>query len=184
MSPATKGSSKFSTRTDGVIVPPRSKQNIAANAQVVRQFLQLENYAYFPVVDVYERLDLMFEGARFEVLEEAEMGDEHGRTYPDRGLIQIRNDVYERAADGEPRDRFTLCHELGHLMMHRGIALSRIDPTSPPKIYCNSEWQADIFASYLLIPPDLLESCASIPRVMAEFGVSFEAARARKNELQ
>jgi hypothetical protein len=142
----------FKTRTDGIVVPARSKDNISSNAELMRKFLQLEVTGFFPVVDVYEVLDLMYEGARFEVRELHEMGEDHGRTYPDKNVILIREDVYERACNGEPRDRFTMCHELGHLMMHRGVALSRIDPARPPKIFRNSEWQADTFASYLLMP--------------------------------
>jgi len=170
------------TRTDGIVVPPRSKKDIAANARAMRKFLKLEEQDYFPVSKVYETLGMMFDGADFQVLEEHEMGDDHGRTYPDSLLIEIRNDVYERACEGEARDRFTLCHELGHLMMHRGIALSRIDPTSPPKIYCNSEWQADTFASYLMMPPPLIGRYGTVEEVMNAFGVSFEAAYARRSE--
>jgi len=172
------------TRTEGTAVPPRSKKDIVANAHAIRQFLKLEDQDFFPVSKVYEMLGMMFEGADFEVLEEHELGDDHGRTYPDQLLIVIRNDVYKRACSGEGRDRFTMCHELGHLVMHRGIALSRINPASPPKIYCNSEWQADMFASYLMMPPDLICRYESIAEIVSNFGVSFEAAFARRDELK
>lgn len=176
----------YKTRTDGIVVPPRSKPDIETNALALRHFFQLGNRPYFPVAEVYEALDLLFDGARFEVREEHEMGDDHGRTYPDRNLILIREDVYERACEGQPRDRFTMCHELGHLMMHRGVplSLSRIDPLKPPKIYRNSEWQADNFASYLLMPSGLLAKYDAIHRVMNDFGVSTEAAFARRSEIK
>ncbi|MBV5337480.1 MAG: ImmA/IrrE family metallo-endopeptidase, partial [Deltaproteobacteria bacterium] len=90
---------------------------------------------------------------------------------------------YEGACAGEGRDRFTMCHELGHLLMHRGVALSRIDPDNPPKIYRNSEWQADTFASYLMMPKDLIAD-SSYHRVTAEFGVSLEAAWARRDDMK
>jgi Zn-dependent peptidase ImmA (M78 family) len=157
--------------------------NIAENAGVMRKFLRLENTPYFPVVHVYEALDLLYEGARFEVLEMHEMGGDHGRTYPDQNLIYIRADVYERACAGEGRDRFTMCHELGHLMMHRGVALSRIDPDNPPKIFRNSEWQADTFASFLMMPADLLAN-SSMHAAPTDFGVSFEAASARRADMK
>lgn len=172
------------TRTDGIVVPPRSKENIAMNAALLRKHLQLENKLYFPVDKVYEALNLLYEGADFEVLPEEEMGDDHGRTYPDKNLIYIREDVYERACEGIGRDRFTMCHELGHLMMHRRVALSRIDPRNPPKIYRNSEWQADTFASYLMMPPSLVAQCGSVFAMQEEFGVSFEAAWVRRGELK
>ncbi len=175
---------EYKTRTEGIVVPARSKDNIAGNAALMRSFLQLEKKPYFPVVDVYEALDLMYEDARFEVREMHEMGEDHGRTYPDKNVIYIREDVYERAYAGEPRDRFTMCHELGHLMMHRGVALSRIDPRQPPKIYRNSEWQADTFASYLMMPKDLVANYSTWISVAADFGVSNEAAFVRRGELK
>ncbi|MBV5337481.1 MAG: Zn peptidase, partial [Deltaproteobacteria bacterium] len=60
---------------------------IAENAALLRKVLGLENKPYFPVVEIYEALDLLYDGARFEVLEMHEMGGDHGRTYPDRNLI-------------------------------------------------------------------------------------------------
>jgi hypothetical protein len=175
--------SGYRTRTDGIIVPPRSKDNIAANAAVLREFFRLQDRPYFPVLEVYEALDLIYDGARFEVLEMGEMGSDHGRTYPDKNLIYIREDVYERAHKGEARDRFTMCHELGHLMMHRGVALSRIDPRNPPKIYRNSEWQADTFASHLLMPSPLIAPYRSPFNVITDFGVSIDAALARWGDM-
>ena len=174
----------YRTRTDGIVVPARSKENIATNAAVLRRILKLTGKPYFPVVDVYEFLGLIFDGASFEVREVHEMGEDHGRTFPDKKVIYIREDIYERACEGQARDRFTMCHELGHLMMHRGVALSRIDPLKPPKIYRNSEWQADTFASHLLLPNDLLGSYQSIMDVMNDFGVSLEAAQARLADMK
>jgi hypothetical protein len=173
-------------RTDGIVVPARSKVNIADNAALLRKSYGLNGRPYFPVVEVYEALDLYYADARFEVLEMHEMGSDHGRTYPDRNLIFIREDVYKRACAGEGRDRFTMCHELGHLMMHRGVALSRIDPASPPAIFRNSEWQADTFASYLMMPTDLVAgySARALHAVAAEFGVSQEAAWARRSDMK
>lgn len=174
----------YTTRKDGIVVPARSKANIAENALLVRKFLGLEKHSRFPIVEVYEALELLHPGTSFEVWEPHELGEDHGRTYPDRNLIIIREDVYERACSGEPRDRFTMCHELGHLMMHRNVSLSRIDPRNPPKIYRNSEWQADTFASHLLMPSHLLNQHRSVDSVIRTFGVSFEAAVARRGELK
>lgn len=174
----------YPTRKDGIVVPARSKANIAENALVLRKVLGLEHQPRFPVVEVYEVLDLIIPGAAFEVREERELGDDHGRTYPDRNLILIREDVYIRASKGEPRDRFTMCHELGHLMMHRNVALSRIDPKNPPKIFRNSEWQADTFASHLMMPVHLVSQHKTLSGLINTFGVSQEAAWARRSELK
>ena len=173
----------YSTRVDGIVVPPLSTDKIAAEAEAVRAFLGLSDRHYFPVMKVYELLNELVPGSDFQVLEAHEMGSDHGRTYSDTGMILIRNDVYARANAGAGRDRFTMCHELGHLILHRNLALSRIDPARPPKVYCNSEWQADKFASFLLMPRSLVGQ-TSIKEAQGLFGVTFDAARARSNEMK
>jgi Zn-dependent peptidase ImmA (M78 family) len=166
------------SRNSGVLVPPMTKQSIADIASTIRQGLGLTQL-YFPVVDIYELLHFIVEEAYFEVRTKIEMGDDHGRTYPDKSVIWVREDVYDAARCGRPRDRFTMCHELGHLVLHKGISFSRIDPNNPPKIYMNSEWQADIFASHILIPEELISPNATVYDLMNDFGVSYEAANAR-----
>jgi len=173
-----------SYRRDGVLVPPRSNISIARDANTIRDILDLSYKPYFPIVQFYETLSYICEGADFEVKFMHEMGEDHGRTFPDKALIWIREDVYENAYRGEARDRFTMCHELGHLIMHRNIAFSRIDPRNPPKGYCNSEWQADKFASYLMMPDHLLQNYDSKDHVMRDFGVSFSAATARQADMK
>lgn len=168
-------------RLEGIIVPPLSKIKIAELTDSIRTGLEIDQ-PYLPIMEIYEVLDVFLDGARFEVLFKDQMGADHGRTLPDERVIYIREDVYEGAYHGQARDRFTLCHELGHLLMHRGIALSRIDPLNPPPIYKNSEWQADVFASQLLMPRALLKQYSDAAAVVKDFGVSYEAAWVREEE--
>lgn len=174
----------FPTRTEGIVVPARSKADIAGLAGALRRVFRLSEEPYFPVVEIYDYLDLIIEGASYEILTAEEMGDDHGRTYPEKNLIHIREDVFDGAYDKKPRDRFTLCHELGHLLMHRGVALSRVNPMAPPKIYRNSEWQADTFASHLMMPKALLAKYSDVGAVTADFCVSYEAANARREDME
>lgn len=171
------------SRKDGIIVPPRSKANIAKLADSIRAAIGWDT-PFFPIIEFYEHIDSLVEGASFQVLPESEMGSDHGRTYPDRKLIFIREDIIEGAFDKKPRDRFTMSHELGHLFMHQGIALSRVNPDNPPKIFMNSEWQADIFASHLLMPRALLMQYTDISSIASDFGVSYEAAMARFSDFK
>ncbi|WP_374514720.1 ImmA/IrrE family metallo-endopeptidase [Niveibacterium sp.] len=174
----------YSSRRDGMVVPPRTNVSINKLAAVVRDSFGLTGRKFFPIVELYELLDELVPGASFEVLEPHEMGDDHGLTRPDRGVISLRSDVYEGAFNGRPRDRFTMAHELGHLLMHRQVTLKRVDPAAPPKIYCNSEWQADKFSSYLLLPTHLIREYDSLELVAADFGVSYEAAQARRDDMK
>lgn len=175
---------QYTTRTEGAVVPPQSAGNIALLADEVRKYLGISDISFFPILKVYELLGHIVDGANFEIRTKEEMGGDHGRTHPEQKLILIREDVYVGADNNMPRDRFTMCHELGHLLMHQGLSLSRIDPKNPPKIYMNSEWQADKFASFLLMPKHLLKRCNSVSQAMDMFGVSYEAAFARNDEIQ
>ena len=69
--------------------------------------------------------------------------------------MKIRQDVYERAIQGVPRDIFTIAHEIGHAILHddiEEIALARNDEEIKP--FENPEWQANTFAGELIAPSD------------------------------
>jgi Zn-dependent peptidase ImmA (M78 family) len=168
-------------RKTGVIVPPLSTRRINEIARDVRSvlFSAMEAQPYVPIDSVYEVLPELIEGFHFEILTEEEMGKDHGRTYPDKKLIQIREDVYDGACMGIGRDRFTMAHELGHLFLHRDVQFARIQPNTSTPIYRNSEWQADKFASSFLIEEAFLRQCSSASEVAEVFGVSRAAAKCR-----
>lgn len=171
-------------RKEGVIVPAKSEADIANAAGLLRSFLQQSQVLMLPIIKVYELLHICFDAnARFEVIEDHLMGDDDARTYPEQGLILLRQSVYDGAARGEARPRFTMCHELGHLALHRGVSFSRINQQNPQKIYCNSEWQADIFASHLLMPQTLLAGYTAPQNIASDFGVSLSAAQTRLHKM-
>jgi hypothetical protein len=171
------------TRKEGVVVPPMSEALIARSAAALRKLVQLEGVRRFPVLQLYEMLWAIDPAARFEVVEDHLMGDDDARTYPERALILLRQSVYDGAARGEGRARFTMCHELGHLCMHCGGSFSRIKPSAPPKIFQNSEWQADVFAAHLMMPSSLMRDYSDPMSVMADFGVSYAAAETRLRKM-
>jgi hypothetical protein len=100
------------------------------------------------------------------------------------------------------RARFTLGHELGHALLHVGelVSMGRIPHhqqvaahlarRAPHEFHEDTEWQANSFASALLMPAGLL---AAIERdigrlepdeVQRRFGVSATAARTRITNYQ
>lgn len=166
-------------RKEGVVVPPASEDSIAHAAGLLRKLTQQASVKKLPVLLLYEMLWVIDDDARFDVVEDHLMGDDDALTYPEKGLILLRQSVYDGAARNEPRPRFTMCHELGHLGMHRGVSFARINPAMPPKIYQNSEWQADVFASHLLMPSHLMAGYTRVEDVMRDFGVSYSAAETR-----
>lgn len=164
----------------GYTVPPLSTAKIREVAATVRKRVApvLGGGGFIRMDLLYEWMHLFLPGFDFEVCERDEMGDDHGQTFPGRLLIKLRNDVYGGMCRGMGRDRFTGAHELGHLFLHQDVSFARRREPSAP-IYMDSEWQADTFASSLLIDEELLRRCRTVEEVMETFGVSRAAAEAR-----
>lgn len=167
-------------RDRGYAVAPRSKAQIVQIARTIRNAVKgyVEVRGYLQLDRLLERMPEALDGFQCQILELEEMGADHARTLPGKRLMQIRVDVYEGLCEGRGRDRFTVAHEFGHLFLHSDAAFARTWQ-SGGKIYCNSEWQADTFASALLIDADLLLQCRSVGEVAERFGVTLDAARVR-----
>jgi uncharacterized protein DUF955 len=163
----------------GTEVSPLRRQSIRSYANALRSTLQL-NTSYFPIVEVIEfALPKIISNFVLLILPEKEMGSKHGITYPDQNTIHLREDVYDGACNGQGRDRFTIAHELGHLLIHKNVPLSRTNCPETIPAFKNSEWQADCFAGELLVLSTRLEgrNYKTVQEVASEFGVSNEAAK-------
>ena len=164
--------------THGISVPPLSRKDIRNIANLLRSELGIKD-PFFPVVQFLEfGMPKLVNGFTYEVLSISEMGENHGATFPERNLIQIREDVYEGAIANKGRDRFTIAHEFGHFFLHSEIPVHarRLSNSRPQKPYLDSEWQADCFAGELLIPYELKERNLSVDEVQYLCRVSLEAA--------
>lgn len=150
---------------------------IRALADQVRQSLNLTE-PYIQIVHLLENVIPQVEGLDdfyVEVCEMEELGEKHAETFPQSNLIRVRRDVYERACNGEGRDRATLAHEFGHYLMHQGVALARSDVEPPP--WQDSEWQANCFAGEFLVSYRHVGLCESYIEAARLFGVSLACAK-------
>jgi Zn-dependent peptidase ImmA (M78 family) len=166
----------------GAVVPPRSAANIEQLALAFRKATETDDDAYLPIVGLYDLLHILVPGASYDVRTKDEMGDNHGLTLLRRKEIWIREDVFHAACRGEGMGRFTLCHELGHLLMHDGVTLQRAVKQAP--IYMSSEWQSDMFAGAVLMPDSMIAMPATVADLMSRFGVSRSAAEVRLSQLR
>lgn len=163
-------------------VPGQSRKNIRDLVRVLRKIMGISADKPVDVCRLLEHvLPSIIEGFNYEVLEEFEMGDEHGRTYPKKKLIHIRKDVYDGAVRGEGRDRMTILHEIGHLFLHSGVTLSyaRFENI---KTYENPEWQANCFAGEFLMPYEKIINMG-VDEIARKYKVSKEAARTQKRSI-
>lgn len=140
------------TRT-GLAVPPQSFQSLRDFADKVRSAFLPDDEIEFPIIDVLEfKLPMLLKDFYLDVRDKHSMGPVEGYVIAGKNGIVIREDVYLGACAGNGRDRFTCCHEFGHFLLHREVAMPRMrEPTE--KVFCDSEWQADRFAGSLMMSP-------------------------------
>ncbi|KAI3593380.1 hypothetical protein D9X30_1690 (plasmid) [Cupriavidus sp. U2] len=174
----------------GFIVSPRSKQAIRATAHRLLDAFPLGGRKV-PVLQLLEVwMPSIEEDFSFEILDSAEMfqrfgQDAEGITCHKENMIALRTDVYERAAKGVGRDRFTAAHELGHYFLHANEAQTMMRQSSfDTKAYCDSEWQANQFARELLADIRHVGRFPTMDAIAAHYGVSYEVARIQFQEAK
>lgn len=137
----------------------------------------------FPIVELVELMHQQ-ELIEFEIVERECMKEDYGVTYPKRNQIFIREDVYDKALDGDGFGRFTMAHELGHLIIHRDETVyARNQHGGSHKTIEDSEWQADKFAQELLIDTRLLMSTYDPYNIAEQCGVTAKAAETAYRSL-
>jgi Zn-dependent peptidase ImmA (M78 family) len=176
----------------------RSRRHIEQIATGIRSFLPIPKHGRIRTLELFERLDeivLMIRGqeyrADYAVRPLAPAVEARTRASRKPGLLEIAVSpkTYDNIERGYPRTLFTVCHEIGHLFLHRDelMALEPDDPTPldgiPP--YWRTEWQADAFAAAIISPFDevlrLHDAIGSLSPtdVQREFGCSYHAAEHR-----
>ena len=158
---------------------PLSRADILKFSQMVRKKIGIPaDQAYVDIVKLMEHiLPKIYPDFTLDILSRAAMGEHHGLTYPNKHLIQLREDVYEGACLGRGRDRFTVAHEIGHLIMHEGVdpRYARREVNEKMPKYLDPEWQSNAFAGYFLMSPDAIRGMNAV-EVEAACGVSHDAA--------
>ena len=152
-----------------------SRIKIRELTMILREACGLKDELYFPIVEFIEWIlgDPENEDFDFEIVPESEMEDTYGMTNTASNVMRIRQDVYEGAVAGNPRDRFTLCHELGHYLLHRPQYISYARGNVPT--YCQPEWQANTFAAELMAPYHLVKNM-TVEEIVRNCGMSRTAA--------
>lgn len=162
----------------GFGVPPLSWAKIDDLVDNLRGHYGLSGKAYFPVVDLLEQV--MSNKLRMfdvEIVSRSNMPSEYATTSQDGRLLKIREDTYIKACSGEGRARFTLAHELGHMVMHCcGVEVFALSSGEHIPSYRHSEKQANYFAASILMPKIFFNSNDCVQTVMSRHGVSREAA--------
>lgn len=160
-------------------IEPKSRADLRKLANELRNILGLQNILWIPIVEILDVLPDIFPDFSYEIVEDTEMpASIHAETDIKTGHIRIKESVYNRACNGEGRDRMTIAHEIGHY-----FTICYCDF----KIYCNyaegnipsyrdPEWQAKCFAGEFMVSKKLTKNMT--PReISISCGVSIDAAK-------
>ncbi len=163
------------------IAKPLSRKNIREITKIIREACGLESSLEFPVLYFLEHILIeILDNFEFEVVDDPEL-DCEALAYPDNNKILVRHSVYDGAYNGNPRDLFTIAHEIGHLFMHRGSVISFARGNKRKiKPYEDPEWQANTFAGELLAPPDLIKNLSK-EEISQKCKVSRQTAEIQKS---
>ncbi len=165
---------------------PLSRKDIFEKANALRGALGLTEGKSVPIVKVIEYgIAQLIDGFNYRIVSKEDLPGREAVTYPAQNEIVIREDTYSDACAGETRARFTLGHELGHLILHPpwAVYLAEEDSgdTRPTKPFKSPEWQADAFAGEFLAPVKMIIGL-TIEEIMERFRVSYSAAK-KQSEL-
>lgn len=163
-----------------ISVKPLSTKSIRRLTEILRKESGLGHVEYFPIVQFIEWLLCDPDNCvGYEIVPVSEMNDTYGITNTNDNILRIREDVYLGAVDGNPRDRFTLCHEVGHFFLHQPERVEFARGKIPA--YRNPEWQANMFAAELMAPYNLVKGL-TVSEIAERFGMSMQAAQIRFNQ--
>ncbi len=160
-----------------LVAPPSSKAKIYAMAEQVRGLLKLNGILRVPVISIVEeRLGLYDPEFNYEYVSQYDIPGKYACYDPQKNIMTIDERVYLNAFYGSGRDRFTIAHEIGHYYLHSNEAvLARVSNKQKIPIYQSPEWQANTFASYFMMPRNLIKGM-SVKEVMNACGTSYQAA--------
>lgn len=171
-------------------VPPLSTEKIRKEANRLRRLIQVVEGVLpsnINVINILENtLPQIYPDLDYEILPDNELEGDYARTYPDKWKMEISSSTYDAARRGEARAKFTIAHEIGHLVLHRNIKAGGAYARSITnhKVFEDSEWQADNFSAEFLMPYEEMHRVNSPHEIQFKYGVSNEAAKYRYNKVK
>lgn len=161
--------------TYSTIASPISRNTIRKMTYKLRDSLEISQDDPFPIIELIELLSADGIQFNYEVVPDEDLEGCYAKALPDKKIILIKESVYNGAYDGNHRDRFTLAHELGHLLLHGGDSISFARSNEKIKAYLNPEWQANTFAAELLVPTNSIDGL-TVQQISEKYNVSRKVA--------
>jgi Zn-dependent peptidase ImmA (M78 family) len=174
----------------------REDEEFEEIARATRRKLGIEHQLQPDMVTVIFKLQQLGMINSYERVPDDHMLDDLGAFDPDSRVMHLRDSTFVDANDvigqnpGRQRARFTIAHELGHVVLghkktrHRNLSGRPIEKIAPTII--RDEHEADKFAAAFLSPLYLAGNplLAHAGHLAERFGLSKRAAEIRLEELQ
>lgn len=166
------------------------KREIRIKADSIREKCKVSRYG---VIDLFKECErLGYKLLRYPLGEDADLGF---TLIKDKDIV-----IFTNSSSRLSREVFTLAHEIGHVILHMDAGVPFIDNhvTISGRITDEKEQEANYFAACLLMPDDDVArfldlelsnfqenglSAMDIAKIMSEFGVSFDMALNRLENL-
>lgn len=175
-------------------VRPAKTIEIREYAMRIRRLLGYKDTDFIYAPKIYDDLSkvLSDQGLNFDYIvmpDEDEIFENNEEAFTDMrtGTIYIKESVMEKACRRSfNRASFTLVHELGHYFLHyiqEDARLTMVSEEVQVQIYCDPEWQANIFASEFLMPFEICKDLVPI-EIRKQYHVSTQASEVRYNKIK
>ncbi|RWC47514.1 MAG: ImmA/IrrE family metallo-endopeptidase [Mesorhizobium sp.] len=158
---------------------------IEEQANSVRRKLNIENVPAFDMYYVLEKIQKLAKNFSFRSALEDELGDNEATMNDETGTLIAQENVLDDVKAGRTRARFTIAHELGHYFLgHEGHRRRNLKGVYATSIERAEESEANIFASYFLVPTKLAWDAKSPEDISDRFQVSLQAAEIAFERIQ
>lgn len=155
-----------------------SEEVIEKAANTFRAKLGIEGVSAPCMLSVLESFRERGRNFNFRTGSVDELGQDEALVDEAAHTLIVRDSVMEAVKAGQERARFTVAHELGHYVLgHKGMKQRTERPTAYPTARDRiEETEANIFASYFLVPTRMALGITSPEAIAMRFQVSSTVA--------
>lgn len=162
---------------------PMSRLIIRNFANMIKEEFDYEREEYFDILTFVEIvLVRLYPDFEMHIVPDKEMPREEAYVNINTHALFIKESVYEGAMAGNKVDRYTIAHEVGHMLMH-----DKSEIKFARNKYINTcmdpEWQANTFAAELLCPIGEKLLNGTVEELSNYYGVSKKVVEIQKSYM-
>jgi Zn-dependent peptidase ImmA (M78 family) len=165
---------------------PKPPALIRKEARDLRRLLKIDRLHAPDLTEVLNHLSSRYSQFKLKLVADSDLPRAEARAYCKAWVLKVRKSVISAVRKfGDGRARWTIAHEIGHLVLNHPRSLDRKSPgqeVNPEDQLLERE--ADIFASEFLAPSHLVSNNHTPNDIRAIFQISLDAATRRRKEIE